>query len=298
MAFITWRYMTFIMKAAEKLQIRKEQRKENRSKVRQALFISDYLRYKNFVIYQEAASFYNRINSDYPSKPDLRKTDEFKAWKMGIPMRPKKVPREKSSHEPIPMMDGNSFTLICQEAASPDKPVSPEQHSSQKVMQLRIPLMKPSVTTQIVTEEVLNEKPLQVATEEIAMEPTIPYPSLDEEIPDEIVTEKPLQVAAEEIAMEPTIPYPSLDEEIPNEIVTEKPLQVAAEEIAMESTTLYPSLDEEIPDEILERIINELREDPELRTVMTNIEQELEFEQLGCDLDIPEDIRLENSMQW
>ena len=152
--------------------------------------------------------------------------------------------------------------------------------------------------TQIVTEEVLNEKPLQVATEEIAMEPTIPYPSLDEEIPDEIVTEKPLQVAAEEIAMEPTIPYPSLDEEIPNEIVTEKPLQVAAEEIAMESTTLYPSLDEEIPDEILERIINELREDPELRTVMTNIEQELEFEQLGCDLDIPEDIRLENSMQW
>ena len=257
------------MSLAEKIEQRKIQRRENRSKVRQALLISEYVRYKHFAVYQEAVNFYNEVNSNHPLKYDLRKTDEFKALKMGITGHPIKITRKKQSHEPIPVTVGSSFTLICQQSASPEqrsecdeqpvsperptspeqrsecdeqsvspeRPTSPEQRSEQgkqKVMQLRIPLLKPAVITQtlqIVTDEVLQENPLQVASEEIAQEPT----------------------------------------------------------------KLYPSLHEEIPHEILERIINELREDPELQTIMTGIEQDLEFKQLGMDLDIPED-RLENEL--
>ena len=236
------------MNSTEKIELRKEQRRENRSKVRQALLISEYVRYKHFAVYQEAANFYNEVNSYYPSKYDLRKTDEFKALKMAITSHPIKVTRKKQCHEPIPDASsipvGSSFTFICEQAASPEqrsecdeqsvsperttspeqrsecdeqsvsperptspeqrsecdeqsvspeRPTSPEQRSDQgkqKVMQLRIPLLEPAVITQtlqIVTDEVLEENPLQVAAEEVALEPTTLYPSLHEEIPNEIL---------------------------------------------------------------------------------------------------------------
>ena len=79
-------------------------------------------------------------------------------------------------------------------------------------------------------------------------------------------------------------------------MLQENPLQVGAEEVVQESTTIYPSLDEEISDEILERIVRELREDPELRSIMTDIEKDIEFEQLGMDIEMPEDDRLENEL--
>ena len=81
------------------------------------------------------------------------------------------------------------------------------------------------------------------------------------------------------------------------ETIQENPLQVAAEGITQETTTFHPSLQEEIPQDVIDRIINELREDPELRTIMTDIEQDLEFEQVGTELDIFEDNRLENELE-
>ena len=278
------------MKSAEKIEHRKEQRRENRSKIRQALLISEYVRYKHFAVYQEAANFYNEINSYYPLKYDLRKTDEFKALKMGIASHPIKVTRKKQCHEPIPAMVGNSFTLICEQSASPEqrsecdeqsaspeRPTSPEQRSECDEQSA-----SPERPTSPEQRSECDEQPVSPER------PTSPEQRSGQGKQKVMQLRIPL--------LEPSVITQTL-QIVTDEVLNEKPLQVAAEEIALESTTLYPSLHEEIPNEILERIINELREDPELQTIMTGIEQDLEFEQLGMDLDIPED-RLENELNW
>ena len=61
--------------------------------------------------------------------------------------------------------------------------------------------------------------------------------------------------------------------------------------------TIHPSLTEELPQDIIDRIIEELRADPEMRTVMTNIEEELEFEHLGMEVEITDDDRLEDELE-
>ena len=278
------------MNSTEKIEQRKEQRRENRSKVRQALLISEYVRYKHFAVYQEAANFYNEVNSYHPLKYDLRKTDEFKALKMGITSHPIKVTKKKQCHEPIPVTVGSSFTFICEQAASPEqrsecdeqsvspkRPTSPEQRSEcdeQSVSPERP--TSPEQRSECDEQSVSTEKP------------TSPEQRSDQGKQKVMQFRIPL--------LEPAVITQTL-QIVTDEVLNEKPLQVAAEEIALEPTTLYPSLHEEIPNEILERIINELREDPELQTIMTGIEQDLEFEQIGMDLDIPED-RLENELNW
>ena len=110
------------MYSPEKLQQRKKQlRREGRVQVRQALLISEYVKFKHPEVYQEAANFYNQVNAYYPLKPDLRKTDQFKALKLGIPFHPK-VTRKyvKQIYQPIPAKDVNSFTLICQQLPIPE----------------------------------------------------------------------------------------------------------------------------------------------------------------------------------
>ena len=100
--------------------------------------------------------------------------------------------------------------------------------------------------------------------------------------------------------LEPTVISETL------QIVTQETLgnslQIAAQETVHDDTTLYPTLEEELPQDLVDHIIKELRADPELRCVMTNIEQDMEFQQLGNDLDSPEEDRLqeelENIMQW
>ena len=47
---------------------------------------------------------------------------------------------------------------------------------------------------------------------------------------------------------------------------------------------------------MIEKIINELRAEPELQNIVTNIEQELEFEQRAMDIDISDDDRLETEL--
>ena len=163
--------MPFSVKMAESqlALYKKEQRRQARTKVRQALFIHDYIFHKYYTIYEEAAQLYNRINEIYPKKPDLRRTEEFKDWKRDVMGQTKTVRRENKKkrrpfvfprHANIPIakcVDPNdSFTVI----------VPPE--SSNKVMQLRIPLMRPLTGT--VTEEVLEPETLQTTSQTVTEE--------------------------------------------------------------------------------------------------------------------------------
>ena len=97
--------------------------------------------------------------------------------------------------------------------------------------------------------------------------------------------------------MDPAIITQTLSVET-DEIIQENPMEVAAEEIFDEEIpTLHPTLTEEIPQHIIEKIVKELQDDPELRTIMTDIEQELEFQQIDNEIDMFEDIRLEEELE-
>ena len=130
--------MPFSVKMAESqlALYKKHQRRQNRSKSRQAVFISEYVFFKHFHIYQEAAKMYNEINLLYPRKPDLRRTEEFRVWRNNVTGRPditrkstvKRRPYVFPVHPNIPVaehIDPNvSFVVV-------DRPESPHSQSLQ-----------------------------------------------------------------------------------------------------------------------------------------------------------------------
>ena len=235
------------MDSTQKNLLKKEKRREKTSEARQALLISEYVYNKHFNIYQEAARYYNELNKMYPTRPDLRKCDEFRAFKMaakGAPIRIRKYDKTCYTNIPVEIqpveIPVQTVEIPVQTVEIPvqpvELPVQPVKPIPKKVMELKIPLIDPAVITEtsIQTEEIIQENTLEVASEGIIQE---------------------------------------------------------------ETPTLYPSLTEEIPQEIVDKIIKELREDPELKTIMTGIEEELEFEQNGMELDISDDDRLEIELE-
>ena len=256
---------------------KKEQRREGRTKVRQALFIHDYIFHKYYDIYEEAAQLYNRINEIYPKKPDLRRTEEFKDWKRDVMGQIKTVRRENKkkrrpyvfpSHVNIPIakrVDPNdSFTMI----------VPPE--SSNKVMQLRIPLMRPLTGT--VTEEVLEPETLQTTRQ-----------TLTEEVLEPETLQTTRQTLTEEVLEPETLQTTrqTVTEEVLEPETLQTTRQTATEEVLEEGIGgLEPSLHEEISPEIIQKIVEELQADPEIKTIMTDIGEKFD---LGMEVEISDD---------
>ena len=275
------------------IQRRKEQRRQNRTKIRQALLVNDYIYHKYFNVYQEAAQFYNEVNHKYPTKYDLRRTDEFKAWKMAVTGQAVRIRTKlpKPSHLNIQMPNcinpESSFTVIYDEGQV-SNPEQNEQPASPESEQNEQPASPESEQNEqpASPESEQNEQPASPESEQNE-QPASPESEQNEQS----ASPEQEQMKGEKI-MQLRIPL------MEPPTVTTQTLQVVTEEILQESTTLYPSLHEELAPEVIERIISELRQDPDLQTVMTGIEQDLEFQQLGSDIDIPEDIRLENLMLW
>ena len=73
------------------------------------------------------------------------------------------------------------------------------------------------------------------------------------------------------------------------ETVTEETLAVGA---------IQPSLEQKISDELLEQIIEELQGDPELHNIFSTLEEQIDFEQLGMDIEINDDNLLEKELLY
>ena len=121
---------------------KKRIRQANNSKKRQALFIAEYVEVKYSQVYQEAAELYNKINARYPKKHDLRKSVEFKNWKLvesGKPEIQPHVPRDPTQryiYEGITIPQEGTVEEIV--AGVP-----------KKAFQLRIPLINPKDINQL-----------------------------------------------------------------------------------------------------------------------------------------------------
>ena len=206
---------------------------ERRSAVRQALFTNDFLQSKYPHIFKEAAALYNKLNANYPRKPDLRKCLEYKYWKNSTVVNQGKTTVKTRARKPYKYCIVPYGNI----AINPD---SPAKEQPQKTMQLNIELMP---------------VPLNNHQETVVQESNPPS-TLQESNP------------------------PSTPEEQPLPEPTEADIEP------------YRPLDE-IPPAIVEKIISELRLDPQLSAIMDDVEtgmqeQSLELHVPELEIDIPE----------
>ena len=238
---------------------KKQKRRESRSNARQAIFVSDYLKFKYSHIYEEAAQEYNYLNRLYPRKPDLRRSVEYRVWKNNLAKQqslpPSKIPRQKFykyNHAPYSNIPVSSEVVPTGSLISLPYSQNPVPES-EKIMQLRIPLMalSPASTQPI---EITTEEVIQTSTETVEA-PTEPI---------EIITEEVIQTSTETVEA-PTEPFETSTEEV-----------------------IYPSLIDELAPEIVDNIIAELRKDSNLKDIITEMEQQIQIEEGDLDIDIPD----------
>ena len=266
------------------IEKKKQQRRENTSKKRQDQFITDYVYHKYGVIYNEAAQFYNILNQRYP-KYDLRKNEEYRKWKRKLTGQPEKITQKylKPSYpfiqNSIAIHPESILTVVYDEQESTHE--NPEQNET-------VPAENPEQN-----EMIPDENPEQ--------NETIPdeNPEQNETVPDE----NPEQNETDSDEDQETVYNDNMQLKIPLFELTKKPnvttetLQTVTEEILQEGDQIEPSLHDEIDQEVIEKIIAELRNEPELQDVFSSIEQQLEIEQIGMEIDIPEDTRLEDELE-
>ena len=299
------------MYSPEIIERRKEKRREKQSKIRQALLINEYIYMKYFSIYEEAARYYNELNAIHPAKYDLRKCPEFKAWKAGVNGHSicNKKRYIKAYHLDIPL-------------DSPDKQLNEREIPFEQPIDILVqPIESPDQQPDASPIVQLNASEIPIQPLEIIVEST--------ESPNEHPVPRPIQQPIEQPVPRPIhVPVKGrkslqkmekkpgkkvLELKIPllkPAVVTktlctvtqetvqegENPLQIATEEIMEESTMINPTLEDELPKEVIDRIINELREDPELKNIMEDIEHDFDFDQLGNDIELPECDRLEEEL--
>ena len=249
-------------------EYKNEKRNYYKSLTREGMFVHDYVKTKYKNIYHEAATLYNQINQNYPRKPDLRKTVEYRSWKNSIavannmPTTP--IPRQKNRgcihklHPNIPIDTATSpphftpFDLSTAGISIPDEIQSPAENT---VPQDPTPTENQSSDRQI-------DKRIALKTMQLTI-PLIQIPTSRK-----------------------TIQHP------------EGILASASQEIVMEEgnqpEVLDPSILGEISPEIMEKLIHELQRDPNLKDIMddvqNSIEEELNLEEelIGLNIDLPE----------
>ena len=242
------------MDALDKKRLRQDKknlsRRQHTQEAREGLFIKEYIRHKYPDVYDEAGSFYNYINKTYPTKKDLRKTDEFKAMTMGYAFVAKsgdKVLKKTCQvYRAISDLSGQSYTLTCfktpETATETPQSTTETPKKVQKTMELKIPLLPTEVITRT---ETVQENPSTARTE--------------------TVQENPSTARTETVQENPSTAR--------TETVQENPLTAAYDHSMHEDT-----LNEEISQETYEAIIAELRQDPDLHKIMDDIEVDMDLD--------------------
>ena len=178
------------MYSQRKVEMKKLKRREKQSQIRQALLINEYIQTKYFGIYQEAACYYNELNASYPSRPDLRKADEFRAWKRRIKGEPIRVRKYSKAR----------YTNIrIQSAETPVE--TPTEMSSEMPIEIEIPVET--------SNETPTETPVEASTETSTETPVETSTETSPEMPTEMPTE-----TASEIPIEIEIPIESIPKKV------------------------------------------------------------------------------------
>ena len=249
--------------AESELNLRKkQQRRNNTAKKRQATFISEYVFNKYFDIYQEAAAVFNQINTVHPKKPDLRTSIEFKNWKRELRGLPKIRPSQKTdpthhviypnisiheTHDVQPVLEGDNITQIIETVPK-------------KIMQLKIPLLSP---------QTLKTSPQEETTTD------------NDEVLEQVLDEGDTGCLMSE--QETTMNKDQVINQVPEGGNNDEVLSVE------------PSLFEDISPSIMVELIAELRADPNLAAVMNDFETS--FSDIDYELDIGMNMEIDDRLE-
>ena len=241
---------------------KKQQRRNNTAKKRQATFIAEYIFNKYFDIYQEAAAVFNQINAIHPKKPDLRTSIEFKNWKRELRGLPKIRPSQKrdptdhiiypsisvhETHDVQPVLEGDNIAQIIETV-------------SKKTMQLKIPLLSP---------QTLKTSPQEETTTD------------NDEVLDQVLDEGDTGCLMSE--QETTMNKDQVINQVPEEGNNDEVLSVE------------PSLFEDISPPIMGELLAELRADPNLAAVMNDFETS--FSDIDYELDIGMNMEIDDRLE-
>ena len=231
------------MAECEKTEKLKQKRRDRRSKARQDQLVADYIYYKYYELYCEAAQFYNELNQKYPTKYDLRKSVEYRMWKIHITgqvQKPcKKLP--KPSHQnietPIHIHPQSVLTVIYNEDL-PTNPEDSEPPSPESNPESPAHTEPPSPESNPESPEHSEPPPtpgkfLSAIEQKTGKFMQLRIPLMESPA---VITET-LQTVTEEVLQEGTNLEPPLYEEI----ITET-LQTVTEEVLQEDMNLEPSL--------------------------------------------------------
>ena len=135
------KHLPFIVKTLSKMAERNLKRRQMRKVGCEVIhlesFVADYFQHKHSSIYSEAKQFYEKLRHRYPSKRNLKKTDEYKVWKI----------------------NHNSSNAQSSEQPTPSSP----EHGYTDNLELRIPLMN---NDSIQKNPASNPETIQTLTEE------------------------------------------------------------------------------------------------------------------------------------
>ena len=101
----------------EKVQRKNITRRLEAAKVRHDRVIVGYIEFKHPNAYKEAEEFYEQLNTLYPDKKDLRRTNEYTWLKTGFPglkqkkYYPRKTTHQKEKHSSKPHEIGDNMVL-------------------------------------------------------------------------------------------------------------------------------------------------------------------------------------------
>ena len=268
-------YLPFVVKmytkrSREEKDKYNEQRRSNKSKSRQALFVAEYIQLKWFDMYDEACAFFNSLNVLYPSKYDLRKTEEFRQWKTEIQGKAKTSRKRRVIYN----------NAESSSAATENFPQSPAQSPPQSSTQL--PPQSPAQSPPQSPAQSPPQSPAQSPPQSPAQSPVEISSVQSPTVP------KILQPLNYSDSMELKIQLLQHDK-IKKRTVTTETLQVITHQ--EEPLTLN-----DIPPERINELIEQLRDDPDLRGIFTSVEEQFEFEELGMNIDIPELNLLEDEL--
>ena len=277
---------------------------------RAAMFIKEYIQTKHEEIYQEAVAFYNYVNNIYPQKGDLRKTEEFKAMKLGFMFVAKQknnvvknnvVKNVRQVYLPITTTNQEKFTVIAVTTEQAETFPSTTEQAETFPSTTEQAETFPSTTEQAETFPSATE---QAETFPSTTEQAETFPSTTEQADTVPGKDKPEKIMQLRIPLMSSHVMTETVKTVIQEVLEENPLTTVCNELL--PADIQPTLEEEIPEEAYDQILAGLRQDPDLCKIMEEIEQDHDLNEIleefvqdpDMDIDLPiEDDRLEQHLQ-
>ena len=247
------------------------------------MFVDDYVKTKYNAIYVEAATLYNQLNQNYPRKPDLRKTVEYRRWKNAIAVE------NNMPTTPIPRQK----TRQCIHMIYPNIPIDTTTSPP------HITVSPPDITS------------IDLSTVEISI-PDETQPSAQNPVPqnpspvEKQSSDHPIDKRIAGMTMRLSIPLMQIPTSSAKSVQhPDQTLSTAFQETVIDeghqAEVLDPSILDDILPETMEKIIQELQSDPNLSNIMAEIENNFNVEEeiVGLSVDLPDlDDPLEDELMF